>query len=174
MLRLLLLRHSKAVPFVGSGDHERALTERGRADAARLGSFIAREKIAPDAAIHSGARRTKETLAIVLSKLRPGIKVSTEPRLYNASNDTFLNIVRHNSDAAGTILLVGHNPAMAEIACRLTGTGERSAITNMAAKFPTSALAIMDFDVGGWSEVGEGAGRLVHFATPASLGGRGD
>src|SRR5258707_3966331 len=98
MLRLLLLRHSKAVPFTGNGDHERALTERGRADAARLGAFIASEKIGVQAAVHSGARRTKETLAIVLNKLQPGIAVSIEPRLYEASNAAFLSVVRDAAD----------------------------------------------------------------------------
>ena len=174
MFRLLLLRHSKAVPFMGSGDHDRALTERGRSDAARLGAFLASEKIAPQAAVHSGARRTKETLAIVLGKLEPGIKASAEPRLYNATDAAFLSVVRHSPDAAQTLLLVGHNPTMAEMACRLAGTGERSAMARMAAKFPTSALAVVDFDVDHWSEIGEGMGRLVHFATPASLSGQGD
>ncbi|WP_158819002.1 histidine phosphatase family protein [Methylocapsa sp. S129] len=174
MLRLLLLRHSKAVPFQGSGDHERALTERGRSDAARLGLYIASERLAPDLAVHSGARRTKETLAIVLGKLRPGIKASAEPSLYNAANATFLDVLRHSPDKAGTLLLVGHNPTMAEMADRLAGTGEKTAMARMAIKFPTSALAIVDFDADHWAAVDEGMGHLVDFATPASLGGRDD
>ena len=172
MLRLLLLRHSKAVPFTGSGDHQRPLTERGRADAARLGAYIADEKLVPDAAIHSGAQRTKETLAIAAAKLRPRVKVSVEPGLYEAGRAAFLDVVRHGPDKAKTLLLVGHNPTIAEMASRLSGTGERAAMTRMAGKFPTSALAVIDFDVDHWSEVDEGKGRLIAFATPASLGER--
>ena len=172
MLRLLLLRHSKAVPYTGSGDHERALTERGRSDAAKLGAFIAGEKIAPQAAVHSGARRTKETLAIVLTKLQPGIGVSVEPRFYEATGSAFLSALRNSSDKAQTLLLVGHNPSIAAAAGRLAATGDRGALSKMAAKFPTSALAIVDFDADHWREVDEGMGRLVHFVTPASLGGR--
>jgi phosphohistidine phosphatase len=174
MLRLLLLRHSKAVPFAGSGDHQRPLTERGRADAARLGSYIVDEKIAPDAAIHSGAQRTKETLAIVAAKLRPRVKVSVEPSLYEAGSAAFLNVVRHGPDKAKSLLIVGHNPTIAEMASRLSGTGDRGALARMAAKFPTSALAVIDFDAGHWSEVDEGKGRLIAFATPASLDERED
>ena len=174
MLRLLLLRHSKAVPFTGSGDHQRPLTERGRADAARLGAYIADEKLAPDAAIHSGAQRTKETLAIVAAKLRPRVKISVEPSLYEAGRTTFLDVVRHGPDGAKSLLVVGHNPTIAEIAARLSGTGERAAMNRMAAKFPTSALAMIEFDADHWSEVDEGKGRLVAFATPASLGERHD
>jgi phosphohistidine phosphatase len=174
MLRLLLLRHSKAVPFVGSSDRDRALTERGKADAARLGAFIAGKEIAPQAAVHSGARRTRETLAIVLGKLQPGLQASVEPRLYEATNATFLRILRDRPDAAKVLLLVGHNPSMGEMACHLAASGDRSALAKMAAKFPTSALAVIDFDADHWDEIEEGAGRLIHFATPASLGSRDD
>ena len=82
MLRLLLLRHAKAVPFRGSRDHDRALTERGRSDAGLLGAFIATDGLTPRIAIHSGARRTRETLAIVLAGLGPAVKSSVERRLY--------------------------------------------------------------------------------------------
>jgi phosphohistidine phosphatase len=172
MLRLLLLRHSKAVPFTGSGDHQRPLTERGRADAARLGAYILDEKTAPDAAIHSGAQRTKETLAIVAASLRPRVKISVEASLYEAGRAAFLDVVRHGPDKARSLLLVGHNPTIAEMASRLSGTGESGALARMAGKFPTSALAVIDFGVDRWSEIDEGNGRLIAFVTPASLGER--
>jgi phosphohistidine phosphatase len=171
MLRLLLLRHSKAVPFTGSGDHQRALTARGRSDAARLGAFIAGEKITPQAAVHSGSQRTGETLGIVLAKLRSDAPVSVEPRLYEASEAAFLSVLRHGPDAAKALLVVGHNPSLGETACRLAGTGDRATLLKMAAKFPTSGLAIIDFEAEHWREIEERAGRLERFVTPASLGG---
>jgi phosphohistidine phosphatase len=174
MLRLLLLRHSKAAPFIGGSDHQRALTERGRVDAARLGQFLVEEDFTPDAALHSGARRTKETLAIVLAQFATRIKESIEPKLYNAPAAAFLHVVRGAADTAKSLLLVGHNPAIGEIAHRLSGTGDESALAAMAVKFPTSALAVIDFQADHWRDVGEGEGRLVRFVTPASLGGRDD
>lgn len=171
MLRLLLLRHAKAVPFTGSGDHERALTERGRADAARLGAFIAGKKITPQEAVHSGAKRTEETLAIVLRKLPPGAEVSIEPRLYEATRAAFLSVARGGSDQVKTRLLVGHNPSIGETALRLAAAGDRRALSALAFKFPTSALAVIDFDCDRWSEIEAAGGRLIHFATPAGLDG---
>jgi phosphohistidine phosphatase len=171
MLRLLLLRHSKAVPFTGSGDHDRALTERGRADAARLGAFIADQKIAPQAAVHSGARRTQETLAIVLRQVKAAVAVSLEPRLYEATGAAFTAVVRGAADTTAARLIVGHNPSIADAACRLAGAGDRRLLLKMASKFPTSALAVIDFDAPRWDDVDDGAGRLVHFTTPARLGG---
>jgi phosphohistidine phosphatase len=52
----------------------------------------------------------------------------------------------------------------------LAARGDRRARARMSAKFPTSALAVIDFEVADWSALGEGEGRLVHFVTPASLG----
>jgi phosphohistidine phosphatase len=170
MLRLLLLRHAKAVPFTGTADHERGLTERGRADAARLGAFIGDEKITVQAAAHSGARRTRETLAVVLGKLPGVVAVSIEPRLYEATDAAFMSVVRAGAAKNKTILLVGHNPTIGDIACRLSGTGDRRTLLKMGMKFPTSALAVIDFKGERWSDVADGAGRLLHFATPASLG----
>jgi phosphohistidine phosphatase len=170
MLRLLLLRHAKAVPFKGSGDHERSLTERGRADAAQMGAFVNDQNFAVQAAIHSGARRTRETLAIVVGKLHANITVSVEPRLYEATSAEFLRIVQKNADETANLLLVGHNPSIAETACRLAASGNRRALAKMSLKFPTSALAVIDFDTEHWSAAREGAGRLIHFVTPAELG----
>jgi phosphohistidine phosphatase len=174
MLRLLLLRHAKAVPFRGSRDHERALTERGRGDAALLGGFIAGPALAPRRAIHSGARRTKETLAIVRGKLAPGLAVAIEPRLYEGADAAFLDVIRGGAADAGPLLIVGHNPTIAEMARRLSGQGPAEALARMGAKFPTSALAVIDFEAERWDEVGEGLGELVHFVTPATLGAEDD
>jgi phosphohistidine phosphatase len=174
MRRLLLLRHSKAVPFTGRGDYDRALTERGRADAAQVGEFLAAERMAPAAAVHSGARRTKETLALVLGKLRTKIAVSMEPRLYEASPSAILQIVREGFDETETLLLVGHNPSIAETAQRLTGTGDENALSRLATKYPTSGLAILDFETSHWRDVADGEGRLVGFVTPSTLGDRDD
>jgi phosphohistidine phosphatase len=174
MLRLLLLRHSKAGPHARTRDHERALIERGRDDAARIGAHIAAHGMAPKEAVHSGSKRTKETLDIAVKAMKKAIPVSVDPRLYEATADGFLEVVRSHPGKADPLLIVGHNPSMAEAARRLAATGDGVAMMRMAAKFPTSGLAIVDFDVDRWAEVEERAGRLVDFVTPAALGGRDD
>ena len=169
MLRLLLLRHAKAAPQDLARDHARPLIDRGRADAKRMGKFIAAEKRPVDAAVHSGAQRAKETLATALAELPKGVPVSVEPRLYEATMTGFLAALRDLPDASKTILVVGHNPSIAEAAHRLAGRGERQALQRMASKFPTSGLVIIDFDMAHWAEISAGAGRLAAFVTPATL-----
>ena len=62
MRRLLLLRHAKAERSQPGGrDHDRVLTQRGRADAKTLGAYLARHRLVPDRALVSTAARTRET-----------------------------------------------------------------------------------------------------------------
>ena len=169
MLRLLLLRHAKAAPQDPTRDYQRTLIERGRRDAALLGGYIAAQKRALDIVVHSGARRAEETSAIVLMELPKGLPVLIEPRLYEATADDFIRALRALPDARACALVVGHNPSLGEAAIRLAGSGDRLARERMAAKFPTSGLAILDFETSHWADIGEGKGRLVAFITPASL-----
>jgi phosphohistidine phosphatase len=171
MLRLLLLRHAKAAPHDLPRDFERAIIERGRSDAERVGRFIAAQKPAVEAAVHSGARRAKETLKIVCSLLPKGLPVLIEPRLYEATASDFIKALRGMPESYSCVLLVGHNPSLGEAAARLAGKGERAALLSMAAKFPTSGLAILEFEGRRWSELSERSGRLVAFVTPGSLEG---
>jgi phosphohistidine phosphatase len=169
MLRLLLLRHAKAAPHDPAHDHARPLIERGRSDAKRLGKYIAKQKYGVTASIHSGARRAKETLAIAVAELPKGLPILIEPRLYEAPTSGFLAALKDLPEDAKVVLLVGHNPSIAEAAHRLVDGGDEEALARMEAKFPTSGLAVIDFDVARWAKIGPGAGRLVDFATPASL-----
>ena len=169
MLRLLLLRHSKTEPHNPSRDHARALLERGRVDAKRVGKFIAARKYDVAAAVHSGARRAKETLAIALAELPNGVPVLMEPRLYEASMNGFLLALKDLPEDAKVVLVVGHNPSIAEAAHRLAGSGEEASLARMAAKFPTSGLAVFDLDLERWADISPGVGRLVVFVTPTTL-----
>jgi phosphohistidine phosphatase len=169
MLRLLLLRHAKAAPHDPARDHGRGLIERGRTDAKRMGEYIAAEKRRVDAVVHSGAKRAKETAQIALAELSKGIPVSEEPRLYEATAAAFIAALRDLPDGAKTVLVVGHNPSLAEAALRLAGGGDKNALQRMAAKFPTAGLAAIDFDAEHWAKISVGAGRLAAFVSPSNL-----
>jgi phosphohistidine phosphatase len=169
MRRLLLLRHAKAAPHDPARDHARSLIERGRADAKRMGEVIAGEKWPVDLVVHSGARRAKETALIAHAELPKGVPVSVEPRLYEATTAGFVAALRDLPNSAETIVVVGHNPSLAEAAARLAAGGDRAALARMAAKFPTAGLAVLDFDLAHWTDLAAGKGRLIAFFTPSTL-----
>jgi phosphohistidine phosphatase len=174
MKRLLLLRHAKAAPHDPARDRERPLIARGRSDASRLGRYIASEQFGVEAAVHSGVKRAKETLAAVIAELPKKPPVSVEPSLYEQPTASVVKALRALPDENHTLLIVGHNPSMAGVAHYLAGEGEESALERMAAKFPTSGLAVVDFDIAHWTDIRRGEGRLFSFVTPTSLEGGGD
>jgi phosphohistidine phosphatase len=163
---LLLLRHGKAIPATGRDDHERSLVERGRRDAARIGAFVAAIDMIPDLMIDSGAARTRETATIVAAGWPRPVERRVEPGLYEASWQAIQTIVRALPDAKPHVMLVAHNPGLADLATHLAGRGARSEMQRLAAKFPTSALAILEFDVDRWRDVEPGGGLLARFVTP--------
>ena len=169
MRRLILLRHSKAVPHTGRDDYGRALTEGGRADAERIGQFLARKNLIPDLVIYSSAERTKETAKIVGECWGRHVKSVAENGLYEATRETILARVQDLPDKAGAVMIVGHNPGVAEIANGLAGGGVEDDRLRMAAKFPTSAFAVIDFPVEKWADVQPRKGRLERFIAPSDF-----
>ena len=166
MRRLLLLRHAKAVPSTGRNDYDRALIERGRRDAAGIGAFVAETGMIPDLVIYSGAARAHETAAIVLKAWPRRVEARAEAGLYEATRDAIQQIVRALPDTAPSVLLIGHNPGLADLANHLVGGGAESDIARMAGKFPTAGLAALEFDVDRWRDVARGSARLARFVTP--------
>ena len=169
MRRLLLLRHAKTEPLSHGDDFDRALTERGRKDARRIGEWLADERFAPDLCLYSGAARTRETFEIVAAAQPRPIEAEEENALYDAPSQRILGLVRGLPARVGAALVVGHNPGMGELANMLTGEGVSSERLRLASKFPTSALAVIAFDRPDWSGLMPRTGRLERFVTPGDV-----
>jgi phosphohistidine phosphatase len=163
MRRLLLLRHSKAAPYAGPDDHGRALTESGRDDARQIGELIATRGLIPDIVIHSSASRTRETAAIAASRWPKSTRLVEEDGLYEATRAMILMVARALPDDAAVAMIVGHNPGISDLANWLTGDGGEDDRLRMAAKFPTSGLAALDFPQANWAEIEPRTARLLRF-----------
>jgi phosphohistidine phosphatase len=170
MRRLLLLRHAKAERLQpGGGDHDRVLTERGRADARKLGLYLARHAFAPDQAVVSTAVRTRETWALLATAFAKAPPVSFEEHIYNATPQGILQVIKGTGPETGTLLVIGHNPSLQELAAMLIASGDIDARERLGEDFPTSALAAISFAAEDWSGVHSRGGRLEHFVTPKWL-----
>ena len=169
MRRLILLRHAKAVREAGGGDRERPLTKRGREDAARVGHYLVEAHLSPNLAVVSDSRRTRETLDCAMTAAGRKFKILIDPELYLAEDFALLAELHKTPDLVHTMLVVGHNPGLADFAWRIAGSGERDARTRLQSKFPTSALAVIEFDDTPWSRIDWGGGRLERFVTPSML-----
>lgn len=169
MRRLFLIRHAKAEPHTGRGDHERRLTGRGRDDAKRVAEALAARRMLPDILIHSGAARARETAEIMAAAWRGKIELEENGGLYDASLATLLGHARALRRERKQVGLVGHNPGLGELAAALTGSGAEPDLSRLAAKYPTGAVAVLDFSIRRWEEIERGSGRLALYLTPAEL-----
>lgn len=171
-MRLLLLRHAKSDWGKETEDHERPLSQRGKKTAPRMAAHMRAKGYEPAQVLCSSARRTRQTLELMLPKWRSKPKVRYERALYLADWPRLLSAVR-NGKAASPLLLLGHNPGIEQLAIALAlqpkSAAERARAERMALKFPTAALAVLDFDAATWRTIKPGQGKLVDYVRPKDL-----
>ena len=176
MKSLTLFRHAKSgwdSPV--SRDFDRPLNERGIKGAKLMGAHAREIGLQFDYIISSPAVRCTETLEGFWEGYGRILHPNWERRIYLASGATLLDIVHDLPDEAAAVLMCGHNPGMEDLALTLTpeaGGGElRDALEY---KYPTAALAEIEFDIESWRDVTEESGELSRFIRPrdidASLG----
>lgn len=168
MKKLTLLRHAKSAwddPV--QRDFDRPLNKRGRRAAQTIGREMRSLGLEFDQVIASPAVRVIETLDDVALGYGRSFKPSFDKRIYLASPDLLLDVIRAADEGAERLLIVGHNPGLEKLALLLTkGEGLRAEI---AIKYPTATLAEIELPVENWSDVGEGSGRISRFIRPRDL-----
>jgi phosphohistidine phosphatase len=169
MLTLSLLRHAKS-SWADSGldDYERPLAKRGANAAAEMGKYLKRQKLRPDLILCSGAVRTRATVELVLAELdTPAPEVRYDDALYRTLPAIMLGMLQKIDTSYRHVMMIGHNPELHELSLSLIGDGRRDdTAAALATKFPTAALAVVVFDVAGWSKIRDASGRLERFVTP--------
>ena len=170
MRRLILLRHSTAErPEPGKSDHERMLTPQGRADAALVGAYLANHSFRPDHVLVSPAARTRETWRQVAAALRLAPEARFDERIYNAAIQALFKIIAETGEPVQSVLLLGHNPGLHELAMLLVATGDIDTRERLRENFPTSGVAIIDFALDSWSKLHSRSGRLERFIGPKQI-----
>jgi phosphohistidine phosphatase len=174
MKRLLLLRHAKAVAGSSkAGDQARSLNERGRADAPRMAVAMQHNNYIPDYVLCSTSARTRETWSHISPEFVTEPEVSFLDALYLASWKTIAQCIRTVRSDRNAVLVVGHNPGLEELAQALArkprSDRERVQLEALKDKFPTAALAVLDFEIESWGDLAPGSGALVDFLRPKAL-----
>ena len=172
MRQLLLMRHAKSSwddPKLS--DHTRPLNARGRAAATTMRGVMRELGLVPDVVLVSSARRTLQTL----EALEPWDETPLiEPldALYLADLKQAFAVLHAVAETARSVLLIGHNPGLHDLATALVGPAAMSLANEMtrhlAEGYPTGALA--EFAIPGpWHGLGEGGGRLIRFLAPRDV-----
>jgi phosphohistidine phosphatase len=161
MKRLLLVRHGPAAGKAqGGSDRDRPLTAEGRRAVEAIALRLRAAGATADLVLCSSARRARETLDIILAG-RPLPEVEFEDALYLADAKSLQHRLRELPAAARSVLLVGHNPGLQELATMLAGPGGEA----ISEGLPAAGAAVFDVE-GDWGDLAPGTTRLRAFYSP--------
>ena len=175
---LVLFRHAKSA-WPDVPDHERPLAGRGIRAAPAMGRWLRDAGLVPDLVLCSTARRARETWQFAQTGLAATPPVSFEDRIYGEDGTGLLALIREVPPATGTLLLIGHNPSIEDLALMLVSQGPAPGaagseaaspgdLERMRAKFPTAAIAVLR-PAGTWHALAKGRARLTAFVTARDL-----
>jgi len=168
MHTLYLLRHAKsswADPALP--DHARPLAARGRRDGKRIAKHLVELGIEPELLLCSSAERTRETLELIRPALSATSTVMLEAELYAATSDTLLERIRALPDTVASVMMIGHNPGLHDLALVLASAGAE--LGRLKTKFPTGALATLELSNTTWSELSQADAVLAAYVVPKQL-----
>ena len=166
-MHLWLLRHAKSSwedPELA--DEDRPLAPRGERAAGSMRRYLQTHPIRPSLVLCSSARRARETLAAVLPSLGKDLEVRIEPGRYTFDATVLVERLRAVPPNV-SVLLVGHNPAMQDLATRLASSGHR--LDELTTKLPTGALVEISPPIGLATTLEERDGVLTRFVVPRDL-----
>jgi phosphohistidine phosphatase len=169
MHQLHLIRHAKAAAADSVDDRDRPLSRRGRDAARRVGESLPAALGPVDLVLCSTALRTRETAALVLTGFAVPPRVLFDDALYLAGAVALIQRLRRLDEACGTVLLIGHNPGLHDLAVSVAATDSPRYRALAEGKFPTTARA--SFAVAcSWTDLNRSRHALLDYATPKSLG----
>ena len=164
MKTLVLLRHGKSSwENAGLRDYDRPLTPRGRGAAELMGEELRRRGFDFAQVLSSPARRATETLELFEPAFGKRLDVRFDEDIYAASWRTLLKIVQSAERKADSLLIVGHNPGLQNLAVELGGDPE------IARHFPTASVVALSLPVKSWRDVRPGGGSTDLFLKPKDV-----
>jgi phosphohistidine phosphatase len=167
---LLLLRHAKSA-WPDVEDHLRPLAPRGRKNAPLVGKWLRAHGYLPGLVLCSTALRAMQTWELVAGELDKPAQATPEDRIYGASCAALLELLRQTPSSVNTVMLVGHDPGVPDLARTLsddtTGTAGKEP-GRIPAKFPTGAVAVLRVSRA-WRDLDAGGAQLLDFVAPRDL-----
>jgi len=128
-------------------------------------AFLKGQPFSSDSEYRWGAIcRVAEELKI---EIKPELTVQIDPRLYGASDETILERLRAVSEDVPSVMVIGHNPGVQDLALSLARGGP--ALEAVQEGFATGALATLELPVESWRAVAPGSADVVGFVTPRAL-----
>ena len=168
MKRLFLIRHCETNQFEeNTEDHKRKLNDNGLEDAALLNQWFNQNKLDINNIYASSAIRTIETAQLIFDKHID--QINTEDSLYLCGITEIVSLIKGLDEKVIDVALVGHEPSTSELLKYLTGNFRPDLEKQISLPYPAGGVAIIYFNIKGWTELEEKVGTLDAFITPDYL-----
>jgi phosphohistidine phosphatase len=155
------MRHAKSSWDDASlADFDRPLNERGERTAPTMGEMMKRAGLVPEVVFSSPAKRARQTAEAVRQAAGLSAEVLFDDRIYEASANALRQVAAGIDDRFASAMLVGHNPGIEGFIRYLTARAE---------PMPTAGLAVIELDIGSWSEIAEDTGRVDNVFRPKEM-----
>ena len=169
--RLVLVRHAKSSWDDESlDDHDRPLSPRGERALERMRAHVATVDLPALLVLCSTAVRAESTLDGLRPALPGDAAIEHDRGVYDDDARTLLARILDNGDRHASLMVVGHNPTLQDLACSLVGDGDRRDRDQMARKLPTGAIVTASFGGDsvdrGWADLAAGSMRLESLFLP--------
>jgi len=160
MKTLVIVRHGKSAWDDPSlSDHQRPLAKRGLRDGPVMGARLADWGPPVDRVISSSAVRALATAELVTGEMGlPWDEIQVEDDLYHATETEMLELIQEQDDYLDGLMLFGHNPGMTYLVNDLSDLD----LENL----PTCGVAILQFEVESWTEIGDVLASTAAFDYP--------
>jgi phosphohistidine phosphatase len=169
MKTIFLLRHAKSSwKDKTIADFDRPLAKRGRRAARLLGQYLAGQQLQPAQILCSPSQRTRETLQRMEKRFDAVVPVRYEKAIYLAEAPALLRRLRRLSDSLPSVMLIGHNPGLENLAKLLTGV-QADADNHAPEKYATGSMAVLHAEIEEWRDLGPGGAKLIAFVRPKDL-----
>ena len=162
MKSVICFRHGKSDWSASyKSDHDRPISKRGIKASIRMGKYLSRINQKPDLVISSTALRAKNTAKIAIKSGKWGSKLILEERIYEGSVQILVDIMRQQNNEYSNICIVGHEPTFSNLIEKCDNFS--------LPKFPTAAMARIDFDIVKWRNINLELGSLIWIKKPKNL-----
>jgi len=163
------MRHAKsswAIP--GARDFDRELNERGIYDLDKIRQLIKARDYIPEQILCSPSTRTRQTLDGISAVLPPETNVQYSDRLYSSGLSEYIELI-HDVSHTGSLMIIGHNPMCGALAASLPKPDSTYPVDEIAYRYPTATIAVIDFDEKNWSEIKKTHGNLIDCILPSAI-----
>lgn len=152
------MRHGKA-DSAAESDHDRPLTDKGRAQARMIGEYLESQGVRPTRVLVSDAERTRQTWESVLEAM-PGFegRATFHEDIYHGGPAEVLALIGGRKAHHHVVMVIGHEPTMSSLSAHLAGEdSDPASLAQARIGLPTGAMSVLSGPLDGWDEITEGS-----------------